>query len=66
MRLGETLNDEKILLKTGALLTVVTDESVLASKNNMKIAVRNCNSFKNVKVGSYIFFDMGSIVAEVT
>ena len=65
MMLGETLHDEKIFLKTGALLKVVTDESVVASKLNMTIAVKNCASFKNVKVGSYIFFDMGSIVAEI-
>jgi len=31
----------------------------------MKISVKQCKSFNNVNVGSFIFFDMGSIRAEI-
>ena len=43
--LGATQDDQKIFLKIGASLKVVTDSDIIASNSNMTIAVMHCDSF---------------------
>ena len=47
------------------MLKVTTDESHIATNENMTIAVRHCSGFKQTILGNNVFFDMGSICAEV-
>ena len=65
--LGETENDEKIHLNQGDTLKVTTDETHIATQQNMTIAVKNRagEAFKSNLVGKNVFFDMGSICAVV-
>ena len=64
--LGETNNDEKIHLNQGDTLRVTTDETHIATQENMTISVRNkIGAFSANLVGKNVFFDMGSICAIV-
>jgi len=62
---GATREDSKISLKIGDRLKIITDESHVGSQDNMTVAVRNCTAFKKCSIGSMVFFDMGSICAQV-